>query len=77
VKATGTVRDFRDTEIIDAISVMIRTRNLRKKMTIEEWNQVEKDLKKISKEPWGNNDVNTKVIAKALLLIMQKVRFQL
>ncbi len=50
---------------------------MRNKMTIEEWNQVEKDLKKISKEPWGNNNVNTKAIAKALLLIMQKVRFQL
>jgi len=46
-------------------------------MTVEEWNKVEKELKKMSEQPYGNTNWNFTVVAKALLLIMQKVRFQL
>ena len=47
------------------------------KMTEEEWNEVEKELKKVSVVPYGNTSYNFTVVARALLLIMRKVRFHI
>jgi len=44
-------------------------------MTVEEWNKTEKDLKAIADFEFGKHAERT--FAKALLLIMEKVRFQL
>ncbi len=44
-------------------------------MTVEEWNKTEKDLKAIADFVFNKHTERT--FARALLLIMEKVRFQL
>jgi len=44
-------------------------------MTVKEWNETEKNLKNIAEFEFNKH--TEKTFAKALLLIMQKVRFQL
>jgi len=44
-------------------------------MTVEEWDKTEKDLKNIAEFEFNKH--TEKTFAKALLLIMEKVRFQL